>query len=508
MKNIFFILCFSFYIFSLQAQVGFSKANRFGYFAADFDNVILDNDTLVAFGETRDSFAWRCSFIKMDTFGNVLLHKRYEFGKYPDDFYADDGNSLIKTSDGGYALVGQKFDSDIGIFNKFKKNGDLAFTTYIPKQDTIGFTRFTKMIEFKEAFYIISERQKKKDNKIQYVLTKINKKGNIVWEKVMIKDIGEINSIMPVDNNIVLAGFYYDKKAIFIRSIDSTGNIINQIDKFQKFHGCQHFQKTAFGYTYSMVNQYPKLNIPDPVAFYREYFLVGTDDSLNILWQKQIGFVSLNPNEAKNICKVGKDEYVGLFRMCNTKGSGNSTNLYPPDQYCGSFIQKYNTKGEMLWNRFDTLFWTRKEINLSENVLVSAVALPSGNIICVGWSQKRFQPNTGVHSWVLKLSKDGCLLEPACGISATGENFDIQEFRVFPNPTSSIFTVEWKVPNESTWRLYLRDYSGRIVQQSEIAAGALRQTLQVENLANGLYFYELRASSGKHLESGKIIIQK
>jgi hypothetical protein len=508
MKNILLILYFSFSIFSLRAQVGFSKGDRFGYFAADFANVILDNDTLVAFGETRDSFAWRCSFIKMDTFGNVLLHKRYEFGKYPDDFYADDGNSLIKISDGGYALVGQKYDSGIGIFNKFKKNGDLSFTTYIPQADSFIISKFTKFIEIKNNFYLLCSRYRKKEKNRLYSIIKINEVGSIVWEKVIITDNGEVNSIIPLKNNIVLAGFYYDKKTIFISSIDSSGNIINQVDKFQKFHVSQNFQKTALGYTYCMINFYPKLNIPDPTTFYSDFYLVGTDDSLNILWQKQVGFVSTNVNESKNICKVGKDEYVGLFRMCNTKGEGLLASLYPPDQYCGAFIQKYNSKGEMLWNRFDTLFWTRKEIYLSENVLVSAVSLPSGNIICVGWSQKRFQPNTGLHSWVLKLSKDGCLLEPACGISATGENFDIQEFRAFPNPTNSVFTIEWKVPNESTWRLHLRDYSGRIVQQSEIAAGALRHTLQVEDLANGLYFYELRASSGKHIESGKMIIQK
>jgi subtilisin family serine protease len=82
----------------------------------------------------------------------------------------------------------------------------------------------------------------------------------------------------------------------------------------------------------------------------------------------------------------------------------------------------------------------------------------------------------------------------------SSESFEKNVFLVYPNPVST--TVSVKIPNESVNSVfYLYNNLGQKVQESTISN--TNQTINVENLASGMYFYEL-STKNKTLQ-GKLL---
>ena len=498
-KIISIIIIFIILSFQTLAQKNFSNAFRAGHRAAAFTNGLLDSNTVVAYGQVLDS-TWNAWFIKMDTMGNVLLQKQYEMKEYPDFFVSDNNWPLIKTSDKGYAFLGITYFKRSDVLVKIKENGELDFIKYYSYDSTkITYNTPLSLVETKEGFRYYSYRIYQ-DIGARSALMSLDKKGNLLNE--VLSSAYEMDVAYYRKNQDTMLLFGVDIINTFARAkVTFLDNNFNYLGKktatFDYGEGIVYPKKTKTGWVYSSFKRYSK---PAPIKQVHDYWLSGTDEKFNVIWHKKIGYTGKS-NGIYNICDIGNDEFLVLMQDNSAKEN------IPNATYNGALIQKINGSGDFLWSRKDTIF---SPIGRNQNQQVVAIPLPSGNIIVLGWAENFYTSisRQGVYAWIVKLSKDGCLLEPACGISATGESFDIQEFRAFPNPASSVFTVEWKVPNESTWQLYLRDYSGRVVQQSEVATGSLRHTFSVENLASGLYFYELRASSGIHIESGKVIIQQ
>ncbi len=507
MKNYIYILFLIFFnLPDTTAQKTFSKVLRKGYRAAAFYNAFMVKDTIMATGTVLDS-TWGAWFVKMDTTGKVLLEKQYKMNPIPEFYVSNNSRGFIQTSDGGFAMIGETYLSNQGVFIKIKNNGDLDFITYhIVDHSKIDPVEILDILETQNHYLLLLRSHFIGSFPSVWYTTSIlrlDKKGKILNEFFF--EAGEsFGNFTKIGNNNILmnGGGILDNGDIApkVAFIDSLGTIKSRkwgtIDSVK---GMNKLRKSKNGWVYIGRHNFP---IPTADQGSSDYYIVGTDEDFQMVWKKRVGYRS-RYSVANNVCPIGNDEYLALFTM------NPRTAIFPTFNYNGAFIQKFNGKGDLFWSRMDTMFWEVSG-NQCKNEYVSALPLPSGNIIVLGWSQKCYgsDEELGAYAWIVKLSKDGCLLEPACGISTTGENFDIQEFRAFPNPASSVFTVEWKIPNESTWRLYLRDYSGRVVQQSEVAAGSLRYTFPIENLASGIYFYELRDSNGKHIESGKMMVQQ
>ncbi len=77
---------------------------------------------------------------------------------------------------------------------------------------------------------------------------------------------------------------------------------------------------------------------------------------------------------------------------------------------------------------------------------------------------------------------------------------------LFPNPVGHELTLELEQAfrGEMDWNLY--NELGQLVQSLELDSGQKRNYVQMEGLANGVYFYEIE-SAGVRMNSGKIIVQ-
>ncbi len=78
-------------------------------------------------------------------------------------------------------------------------------------------------------------------------------------------------------------------------------------------------------------------------------------------------------------------------------------------------------------------------------------------------------------------------------------------FSVFPNPTRDVLNLNGQVPlhGDTTW--YLFDSLGRTASRETLPPGSQHQTLALNGLASGMYFFKI-TTDGKPIQSGKLII--
>jgi hypothetical protein len=91
-----------------------------------------------------------------------------------------------------------------------------------------------------------------------------------------------------------------------------------------------------------------------------------------------------------------------------------------------------------------------------------------------------------------------------CSLSVNEiENENI--FKVYPNPSNGNFTIELNNANDND-HISVLDFSGRKMFTQKIKIGTIKQEIQCENLAKGVYFITLEKNNGAATSVQKIII--
>jgi YD repeat-containing protein len=87
------------------------------------------------------------------------------------------------------------------------------------------------------------------------------------------------------------------------------------------------------------------------------------------------------------------------------------------------------------------------------------------------------------------------------------QNTDKQDiFKIYPNPTSGVFSLEGSIQKPTESRIVLYDISGRVIKSIEIPKGTeIKQQIDISNVPNGNYM--LVFSSGEVKRSWTIIKQ-
>jgi subtilisin-like proprotein convertase family protein len=98
-----------------------------------------------------------------------------------------------------------------------------------------------------------------------------------------------------------------------------------------------------------------------------------------------------------------------------------------------------------------------------------------------------------------------------CESPATASNADVEtsEFVVYPNPSKGLFTVAAGSNNGNTGNavIYLLDLNGRVLFTKEVQdASRLNETIDVQNLTNGLYLLQVQQGSSRTVK--KVLINK
>ena len=269
--------------------------------------------------------------VKLDQSGNIEWKKTFLEG------YNNVSKTIKQTSDGGYVVGGyiqtinamdsSKYDTVSKIL-RLDANGDSLWTRNYQESDAFPLTGIKSTILYKidtniqnEIFGVGTIYNGESSNGW---LIKIDENGNTLWSK----DFGDIEgeSFYDIqitnDNNLILIGSQY------VRTQDATGIWINKVS----MNGDLIFEKTIqsgyyneYDYGKSICQTYDGGYIigaeTNQLGIFRDWWIIKTDSSGDILWTKIYG--SYSPDYLWSINQTSDGGYI----VCgDTEGSYASDN--------------------------------------------------------------------------------------------------------------------------------------------------------------------------------------
>ena len=166
-----------------QAQAGFIQSYElYEDKGLTFHQMLLVEDTLVVCGSASnpDAPKWGLFFAKLDTLGNILDYKtHYDSAGY--NYVFEEGAKMIKTIDGGYALVGSRFENSIPLIFKLDVEGEIVFIGEYPDESTFT-KRHVNIIEIENGYISIGRKQQIDDGLSDGFAMGVDQEGNKLWE--------------------------------------------------------------------------------------------------------------------------------------------------------------------------------------------------------------------------------------------------------------------------------------------------------------------------------------
>jgi|GEM_PF-1235224 len=326
---------------------------------------------------TSTVFCQKNGLINVKTFGDKL--------------YADEFTSIIKT-DNGYLCLGASYSTaslpdNHGSQDAFIVEYDKNFNILWKKAyGGSGIDKFTQGIKTEDGSYIICGFTESNDGDIvrpvnrgrDILIMKINKSGDILWQKsyggsgidyATSIAHGGINQyvVMSITNSTdgdIIGKSTNDLDVLLIK-IDGSGNILQQ----KLFGGSRHEG------TYSFIERSNKATIINTLeggfAFItttlsndgmvtgnhgdRDIWVVNTDASLNLIWQKCLG--GLNDDGGIGLLQLNDSSYIiSGYAYSN---SGDINGIYNGTER-SSIIGRLHKNGEKDWIKTlgDGIFYT------------------------------------------------------------------------------------------------------------------------------------------------------
>ncbi|PHI21379.1 hypothetical protein CEQ90_02995 [Lewinellaceae bacterium SD302] len=496
------------YITSVEAQNGFIQSYCFeNEFSLQFNDLILQNDTLVLYGRARDPLTGQVGiyFSKMDTLGNILIETTH-YDSAGDDYFFDLNADLITCSDGGYAVAGKTFFRGYPIIVKFNHDGLLDFVKEY-SDDTVLHTTHWNLIETQSGYMTIDAKQQMSDGIWDAFVMRTDKLGNKIWETVY----GEPNiwddfqNIRRIDDNEYLisgsVGIGFSQVQILTDQwsinktfkIDSTGLVFEDWESVIRYNpasfGMRKLQPTDDGNWFSI--GVSTLLVDDFEYPNNQIEITKRDENFEPISSTLIYDHTSLWNNLSDLTPGLNQEWVTVGRYLHEVPGP------PTFYYDAGLIAKVSDAGDLLWSRTDTLLYD--ENGYADHFLGGVVVLPSGSIIACGQVNNAFPAPGKSYGWLIKVDKDGCI-EPGCNpTSSSMRLLDGADFDVFPNPVQH----QLNVTGEGHFDLELLDASGRLLQSNDDNAGSA--TLNTAAYPAGSYF--LRIKQGKRWALRKVVKQ-
>lgn len=481
----------------LTAQEGFIHTYDFEELDISFHEILLVEDTLVICGQVlkEDRQQVGILFAKMDTLGNLLSYQTH-YDSLGDSFLFERDRNMIKTKDGGYALVGKLFFKNSPMIMKLDVNGHLEFVKDFP-DSTVYNIRHRKIIEIQSGFISVGSKQQKRDFKCDAFIMKTDRQGNQIWEIEYgktdlydhFREIYQMN-----ENELLLLGSsftgtshlpsYYDASGTTLAiKIDTLGEILWEWESEVQFlDGSRSSPQQIFfdtDSTFIYPGVFNKVIFDDEIV--RQGEIVKCDTNFNIIWTAPFGDFTLNQNTLIDITPVADGGSVAV-------GQYYSPGLPFEEEHTGHFsgwITKVDQDGTPLWELSDTLRFNLPEgSTYSQNYLSSVIALPSGSVIACGHLQYYMPTHTDSYSLLVKVDPHGCIDTYCNFISSTNSPLTlIKDIQVFPNPTHSDVTIK----GEGVFNLKISDVLGNIITtQKDIYSST---SFDLSPYPKGIYFF-------------------
>ena len=491
-----FIVLFLCLVFApLKGQDGFLQSYDLGEAGMSFHNMLLVEDTLVVCGQigVESQQQWGLVFLKMDTLGNILDHSIH-FDTLGDDYSFESNYKMIKTEDGGYALVGQMFARQFPVLIKLDEQGDLEFVQEYP-DNTVFDIRHWNIIETAHGYISLGVKQRMDDFLWDTFIMGTDKAGNKLWE-TSYGTFGvwdRLEGIQKIDENefLITGATYLSSGQVDLEDlwsipkaikIDTTGQILWEWEGERSYIGessqaLSHLFPTPDGQWMNrgaISTYFPE---DDILTFQAQ--VVKRDTNFEALWTTTFGEPTSNRNRFSTLAETPDGGWVAVGEYVN-RPEGD-----PLGGYQAAMIAKVSADGDSLWSRIDTLF--DHTMIASRPTLGGVVVLPSGSIIACGQVRKTFPDPAKSYGMLIKVDRDGCM-EPGCNPLTNSTSLAplLADFRVYPNPVQDQLFVR----GEGSFDVQIMDQNGRLLASVE----QLREegAIDITNLSAGTYFLRLQ----------------
>lgn len=493
------ILFYTVLPFLSMAQSGFLQSYDLGEAGLTFHNMLLVEDTLILCGKigVEQQQQWGLLFVKMDTFGNVLDHQIH-FDDLGDNYSFEQGYQMIKTTDRGYALVGQMFSRQFPVLIKLDESGDLEWVQEYP-DETVFNIRHWNVIETQHGFISVGVKQQMDDGYWDAFIMGTDNQGNKKWEVSygeygvwdQLRGINEINGneFLVTGSTAISSSQVTDKADLWATAkamkIDTLGNMTWEWEGEQTYAGADTSSTFMYLFPTSDGNWVNESSIstvlaPDEQAF--QGVIAKRDTNFNVIWQTTFGQPTSNLNNFVNIAPCPDGGWVAVGQYVNAVEED------PLGGFRAAMIAKVNIDGDSLWSRLDTLF--DHTMIASRPYLSGVVVLPSGSIFACGRVDKTFPSPSKSYGWLIKVDKDGCM-EPGCNpmVNSTSLLPILEGFKVYPNPVVDQFTVT----GIGRYNIDLINTNGQLLERYEDQFELTE--MNISQYTSGVYFLRIRKGS-------------
>jgi hypothetical protein len=224
----------------------------------------------------------------------------------------------------------------------------------------------------------------------------------------------------------------------------------------------------------------------------KDVYVAKLNSNGQFQWATRAGGILSDVGASIAIDTAGNTYITGNFSDTAVFGSSTFISTGGDD----AFVAKLNSSGNFTW----TKQFGGDGTDASRDVKLDA----SGNIFLTGYFAQTadLDPESGVFSvtseglfdvFVIKLSQQPITSIP----TLTAES----KIEVYPNPFSDQLTFSYSHNNQSAISLY--NFLGQQILQRTITNST---TINTEQLANGIYFYELHNAKGT-IKTGKVVKQ-
>ncbi len=476
------------------SQTGFYESYKYRDTAlwTEFFSVLNDNDTLVVHGLSVDENGDQGLLITfLDTLGNIIDQKFHADSILLPPFTAVDNYDIVKTPDGGYAVVGES--EFVSVLIKLNKHGDIEWLRRYPVGPEATVSLYHRLISLPDGYLIAGFKQWKSDFKIYLYVARLDIAGDTLWERNY-GDVGichQMGNVVSVDDNTFIIGAWKTKDLVegvfwtqpWFFCIDSLGEVKWEWlgEKNENAGIVDDFVVTQDGGIVFLNTFVDSILEGQGVGFYRAR-LVKLNAYRNEVWSTTLGHATFESNDMTELVMTAKGDFITAGKYAPEGASGSAL---------VNWTAKFSSEGEVLWERFDSTIWTpeRGVWNDPSDIIL----LSSGSIVICGTASRLFGPDRGDRGYIIKLDKNGCM-EEGCElgpITRVDVPYDQNlEVLIYPNPASESITIEFP----GLGSIILFDVQGRLMLSIDDAID--QATLDLSSLLPGTYFIRVVTDAG------------
>lgn len=500
------------YCLNSNAQ-GINKYYEFtNYTYNDFINLIINDNELilngVAISIINNKFKQGINYFQLDTLGNKISNYF--------DIDTIKNYNYTMSEDYGDFIMSRKKDKFISIFptyeNKEVNIVELDKNFEPQKRLVVADTSYAsnfdyEILELSNSDYLLFgsiQWPPKKPSKIPQIVgfvRRIDKEGNTMWLKYYSPSfwLNRIESLQPLTDSTFVFVLSSDLSTdasnpnpfntLYI--IDDKGNTLKTW-RSQNFDANYTYIEKIVGIEEDKILLYGHKYIDNYNWNDRNYqpYVTAFDFNLKPIWQKYCGIksnVDFINNGLQAFHKTIDGNYVGVGMM-------GFNHYFIPKEANWAWIYKFTPQGEEIWTRKIDFLSNYPPLSKTGDLLYlnSVGILSSGSIIAAG--KAKLKDNT--YGYLVKLSNDGCLdtLFKCDKIIDLKDNVIDEQLivSIFPNPSSDVINIKFK-ENSRGYQLILKDNNGKTYKSDDIESEILETQMNIENMANGIYFLEVHS---------------